>query len=478
MSFTESLKVIIRRKCHNKCCLCEQLGVEIHHIISQKENGSDTEENAAPLCPTCHELYGDNPKKRKLIRERRDLWYELCDKKYKNEIEENFVTRAELNELKELVSNRKADSNSLLNRFLKMGTSNSTILDVRILIGESEFRKAKSILEENFKEYEENSEYYYLLGYVYGELDDERKMLNNFTKSEEINLKYSKRISQSKMYYWALNFNKGVQYFNESTSANNHDGVKEKLSKALEAFKKSLLCRPYSIDTLRNLIFVLISLENEDEATKYLETMIELHDDENAFTMLGEIYIQKYNEAKSKREKKKYIEKAIELLEKGNDHYPHNADILLYLSNAYVSSENPNKAFEVFRKGVELEPLNKYYRYNYGVILLEEEEFEKAVEQFEKAIEIDPSYSNALYNLASTNVKWGTEIRDKAVEEGIEDESYKEKFKKSLPHFERYLELNPNDAQIWKLLGRIYANLEMVEKSMEAFNNVNKKGNS
>ena len=50
--------------------------------MPQEEGGSDTEDNAAPLCPSCHETYGANPTKRKFIREARDLWYEICQRRY------------------------------------------------------------------------------------------------------------------------------------------------------------------------------------------------------------------------------------------------------------------------------------------------------------------------------------------------------------------------------------------------------------
>lgn len=40
--------------------------------------GADIDDNAAPLCPSCHETYGANPQKRKFIREARDNWYEIC----------------------------------------------------------------------------------------------------------------------------------------------------------------------------------------------------------------------------------------------------------------------------------------------------------------------------------------------------------------------------------------------------------------
>jgi hypothetical protein len=67
--------------------MCHTLGVEIHHIIPESEGGPDGEDNAAPLCPTCHEIYGANPVKRKLIRECRDLWYEICARRYASDEE-------------------------------------------------------------------------------------------------------------------------------------------------------------------------------------------------------------------------------------------------------------------------------------------------------------------------------------------------------------------------------------------------------
>jgi hypothetical protein len=86
MAFSEATKLIAKQKSFFCCCLCRALGVEVHHIIPQAEGGSDEQDNAAPLCPSCHETYGANPTKRKFIREVRDFWYELCAKRYKNEV--------------------------------------------------------------------------------------------------------------------------------------------------------------------------------------------------------------------------------------------------------------------------------------------------------------------------------------------------------------------------------------------------------
>ena len=82
MPFAEAPKTCVKRRAHFACCLCHGLGVDVHHILRESEGGSDAEDNAAPLCPSCHETYGANPQKRKLIRQTRDLWHELFAKRY------------------------------------------------------------------------------------------------------------------------------------------------------------------------------------------------------------------------------------------------------------------------------------------------------------------------------------------------------------------------------------------------------------
>ena len=82
MAFNEQQKLTVRRRAHFMCCLCHKLYAEVHHIIPERDGGSDSEENAAPLCPYCHEIFGSDPTKRKYIKQARDNWYEICEKRY------------------------------------------------------------------------------------------------------------------------------------------------------------------------------------------------------------------------------------------------------------------------------------------------------------------------------------------------------------------------------------------------------------
>jgi len=79
MVFTDKIKLEVKEKSNFRCCMCYSIYIEIHHIISESEGGKDTFENAAPLCPSCHERWGGNPTKRKFIKQMRDSWYKKCE---------------------------------------------------------------------------------------------------------------------------------------------------------------------------------------------------------------------------------------------------------------------------------------------------------------------------------------------------------------------------------------------------------------
>src|SRR5262245_51462399 len=82
MPFSQGLKDQVNRMAAFRCCRCHEVGIDIHHIIPQAQDGSDDIDNAAPLCQNCHSRFGGNPEKRREIRQMRDWWYEVVQEKY------------------------------------------------------------------------------------------------------------------------------------------------------------------------------------------------------------------------------------------------------------------------------------------------------------------------------------------------------------------------------------------------------------
>ncbi len=72
MDFTEQVKKEVKERAAFRCCRCQQIGIHVHHIIPQENGGSSDMDNAAPLCPNCHDYFGANPQKRKEITQMRD----------------------------------------------------------------------------------------------------------------------------------------------------------------------------------------------------------------------------------------------------------------------------------------------------------------------------------------------------------------------------------------------------------------------
>ncbi len=82
MPFSEHIKLKVKRRAAFRCCRCQTIGVDVHHIVPESEGGPNTFNNAAPLCQNCHNQIGHNTTKRKEIRQMRDWWYEVCGNQY------------------------------------------------------------------------------------------------------------------------------------------------------------------------------------------------------------------------------------------------------------------------------------------------------------------------------------------------------------------------------------------------------------
>lgn len=108
MGFSEKVRKEVKEKAAFRCCRCQTIGVQVHHIIPTKDGGSDDIENAAPLCPNCHDYYGDNPSKRKKIKEMRNWWYKTAEKMFPD-TSKNFKLLKKIDSKLEILSKSRSD---------------------------------------------------------------------------------------------------------------------------------------------------------------------------------------------------------------------------------------------------------------------------------------------------------------------------------------------------------------------------------
>jgi len=359
--------------------------------------------------------------------------------------------------------------------------SSTELTSAKLYIQQKNYEKALETLKKDVEKNPQSDEGYYLLGVVHGELGQYKEMMDALNKSLAISDKQKENIVDVKKYHWSnLINNKGVVFFRNGINSNDPDSSKIYFDKSINAFENAMMIEPDSAITYDYLSRVYMNVKRFDDAIKPLETLIEKEHPLDAYKFLGDILYdkagkqrEKYQESKNVQDSLKameYYDQTIKVLEEGRKRYPEDSDILLTLSNAYIGANKIDVALEAFKAGIEQEPDNQYYKYNYGVLLLGANDFTGAEEQFSKAIEIDPNYENAIYNLAVTYVKWGASIQKVAEEKGEESEEAKQKYQAALPYLEKVVQMRPEEAPIWELLGRVYTIMDKTDDAQNAFN--------
>ncbi len=364
--------------------------------------------------------------------------------------------------------------------FMAFSCSSKEITSAKLYIQQKKYDKALSALNEEISKNPKSDEAYKLMGDIYGTKGDYKKMVESYDKSLSISNKFQKQIAIAKKAKWADSFNAGAAYYNRATKQKTPDKAKSLYNKAIKSFNDAVTCEPDSAKSYEYMAYAYFNMGELDKAIPPLKKVVALSPSKEIYVRLGEISLQegatKMNEFYKSKNKAdsiaamNYYKDAAKILEEGRKKYPDDPAILSDLANAYVSAKMLDVAMDAFKEGVAKDPKNKTYRYNYGVLLLGDKQFDKAIEEFNEALKLDPNYLNAKYNLGVAYIKWGASIRDEAVANGNEDDtSYLEKFKAALPYLEEYLAAKPDDVTIWELLGKVYANLGMTEKSKEAY---------
>jgi hypothetical protein len=121
MLFPEHIRKKVKELSGYQCCVCRKaLVLEVHHIIPEKDGGSDDIDNAAPLCPNCHGDYGNDPQRRKGIREIRDWWYERIQKMYPDHPDDNLKRTDQLLSKQDELNKNMSELKQILREQIKV----------------------------------------------------------------------------------------------------------------------------------------------------------------------------------------------------------------------------------------------------------------------------------------------------------------------------------------------------------------------
>jgi len=347
----------------------------------------------------------------------------------------------------------------------------------KLYIQQKQYAKAEESLVKQLAKNDKDEEAWFLLGQVRHETRNFIGMNDAYTRALAMSDAHKADINQNRLAVWAMLYNEGVSYYNRGRdSAAYYD-------RALEDFKTASIMVPDSSGTYYVTALAHFAKKDLVEARKSLEIALQKKPDfQDAARFLGQVH---YNLATDKLEAKdttgamKEYVKASAAFEVAYKAEPGNVDNITNLIDAYERTDQSDKAEALTHDAMVRDPNNKLFRYAYGVFLLKKEKYTDAIEQFSKSLELDPGYSDAKYNLGVAYLNWGVSLKaagdkrleadKKATRSAKEEAAYKEKFKLALPYLEESAQLRPDDAALWTQLGRLYAILNMRDKSQAAF---------
>jgi tetratricopeptide (TPR) repeat protein len=352
------------------------------------------------------------------------------------------------------------------------------VTTAKLAMQQKQYDKAEQSLVKQVEKNPTDEEAWFLLGQVRLELKKYMEMNDAYTKALEIAPTHKTNIEQNRLAIWAQLYNEGVQLYNKGRDSAVY------FDQSISDFNTAIALNPDSASTYYVSGLAYYAKGDVDIAAKRFQLATEKKAGyADAYRLLGKLTMeqaQKLKEAKNDSDASNTYMKAAEYFEKLVQAEPADADNITYLIEAYELSGQQDKALKLTKDAVTENPGNYVYRFAYGVFLLRNEAFPEAVEQFTKALEIEPKSADATYNLGVAYLNWGVALKE-AAEKKVEnmkdakvDQSYKEKFKAALPYLKESTVNRPDDAALWLQLGRVYANLNMVKESKEAFDKADK----
>ena len=349
----------------------------------------------------------------------------------------------------------------------------------KLYMQQKQWEKAEESLLKEILKNDKIEEAWFLLGQVRLERKNYAGMNDAYTRARTLSDVHKPDIDRNRLAIWAMMYNEGVRYYNVGKDTASY------YDKAIETFKTAVSLVPDSAGTYYVAALAYYAKKDYPGAQSSLETALQKKPGfADAARFLGQLYYllaSQKNEAKDETGAQAQYEKAASAFEIAYKSDPGNADNITNLIDVYERTKKSDKAMPLTRDAVARDPNNKVFRYAYGVFLLKQDKFPESVEQFKKAVEIDPNFGDAIYNCGVANLNWGVSLKaevDKKAEtekkgtkarDAKEDITYKEKFKDALPFLEKSAELRGDDAVLWQQLGRLYAILNMVDKSRAAF---------
>jgi arylsulfatase A-like enzyme/Tfp pilus assembly protein PilF len=162
---------------------------------------------------------------------------------------------------------------------------------------------------------------------------------------------------------------------------------------------------------------------------------------------------QTYISLASMHERRRQLDRAVDVYLKGLTHYPDDVDFHVQLGKVYLWKNSLVEGIEELQKALAIEKDHIPAHNHLGIAYAKTGDLDKAVVEMKKIIELDPENLKAYNNLGLAYHKKGMT-------------------KKAIECFEQALAINQDFLQAYENLGRVYQDNGMIDKAIETLETV------
>jgi len=319
----------------------------------------------------------------------------------------------------------------LLFFFFATGCQNPALTAAKLYLQDEDLNRAKQQLEKALADSPDDPEIHFLLGRVSARQGAYATMDSAFSNSLALSSRFAEEIEQMRRQYWAREYNTGVGL---ATS-----GIPNYRA-ALLAFGNAVVIDPVPLESWHSIARLYHHLDSLTTAVEiYSHILSSVPADTTSLAGLGAIYLeqQRYREA---------VDPLAHLVEIAAEDV--NAHINLGI--AYEHTERYIEAEARYMEAIELDPRNSLAHYNLGNLRWNRADYATAADAYRRVLVLSPEDDDARYNLAVTYVHLGD-------------------LDKALPLLQTLSQRMPDNAAIWRELGRIYSAKGLDGDSRSAF---------
>ena len=341
----------------------------------------------------------------------------------------------------------------ILGALLLLSCESSYVKGAKLYMAQGNYEKAREQFEKGIQATPNSPLPYYWLGVIDSYENKWEDMITNFDKSLSIGDKFAKDIETHKqgkfkdfMSKGITKYNNGAKMFTEPDI--NMDNVKAIFSEVIELMETALIIDPDNEQPAELLSRSFMLLGEDEKAIAFYEQLLAKDQKHTvALSWLGNMY---FKEA-IKDDNKELLNKSVNYNERLLEEKPNEPRAMKDLALSYYNMGNTEKAMEIFEDAVAHNESDLILRVNYGKILYETGEKEKAEEVLKIGLEMDPDNIVALKTLARF---YTIDIKD---------------YEKGRNILAKLVEVEPENGNMWEMLGICEANLGNKEEAENAF---------